>query len=380
MKSYFLPKTASTELKNVLEAFEGNGATVSGGPTNFSTICPCHDDTSPSLSISDGDHGVRLNCHAGCEQMEMFGAVVEFTGLKKSDFFYDKKTQANGEGSVVTIAELAAVKCLPPDYFLAAGMRDSPEGIRVPYWDGATVPWERIRSSLKARDGSYWGRRPFPNYKMTAYGAWRLPEIRGCGFVIFVEGETDTITGWHHQLPVLGIPGKRAARRVLEHNAHLVQGIYRIFVIEEPDDYAKREFLTGVRRGLSDLHFHIPVFPMRLPEKDLSDLHVKRGESGFREAFKAAWDTAVDAPNWQDPLPVPPSTATVCSIIRAPDFPDVFSVRDVHRRDRNLSSAKIRADLEQLGLAQVVRPLPPLRTGGRVALRYRRNPKLVLTS
>jgi putative DNA primase/helicase len=38
------------------------------------------------------------------------------------------------------------------------------------------------------------------------YGLWRLEKIRRVGWVVLVEGESDTQTLWIHGIPALGIP------------------------------------------------------------------------------------------------------------------------------------------------------------------------------
>lgn len=41
----------------------------------WSAKCPAHDDRSPSLSIDDGDKGVVVCCHAGCDQSSVIAAL-----------------------------------------------------------------------------------------------------------------------------------------------------------------------------------------------------------------------------------------------------------------------------------------------------------------
>ena len=38
--------------------------------------CPCHEDRTPSLSISDGEDGrLLVNCFAGCDPVEILRAL-----------------------------------------------------------------------------------------------------------------------------------------------------------------------------------------------------------------------------------------------------------------------------------------------------------------
>jgi hypothetical protein len=199
----FLASKASPALQSVIRAFEAQGDVVQGGPINFSTKCPCHEGEKLSLSICDGDEGVMLNCHAGCDRDEMFNAVVAHTGLKRKAFFYQQKGSAADAGPVVTIAELAAAKNLPVEIFIWAGMRDSAKGILIPYEDGLGPPRVRVRCALKAKDGSYWQPAPYVGHRITAFGAWRLPEFRPGGTVYLVEGGS-----WVTESPAL-IPKRR---------------------------------------------------------------------------------------------------------------------------------------------------------------------------
>lgn len=50
------------------------GGTTSG--TGWMAKCPCHDDSTASLSIGDGKNGaVVVHCHAGCTQDDVIGAL-----------------------------------------------------------------------------------------------------------------------------------------------------------------------------------------------------------------------------------------------------------------------------------------------------------------
>ena len=46
------------------------------------SLCPSHDDKTPSLSISKTQQSILMNCHAGCT----FNEITDAIGMKKSDF------------------------------------------------------------------------------------------------------------------------------------------------------------------------------------------------------------------------------------------------------------------------------------------------------
>lgn len=52
-------------------------------------ICPSHNDKEASLTISKGEKGTVVHCHAGCETADILGAV----GLSLKDLFDDDPIQ-----------------------------------------------------------------------------------------------------------------------------------------------------------------------------------------------------------------------------------------------------------------------------------------------
>ena len=57
-------------------------------------ICPVHDDHKASLTVSKGDKGTVLNCHANCETAD----ILQKVGLRFSDLFDETHTiQVTGD-------------------------------------------------------------------------------------------------------------------------------------------------------------------------------------------------------------------------------------------------------------------------------------------
>jgi len=65
-------------------------------PGHWQARCPAHDDSNPSLAISQGDKGIVLHCHAGCTP----DAVCSALGLTLADLFPPKDTR-NGHAAKV---------------------------------------------------------------------------------------------------------------------------------------------------------------------------------------------------------------------------------------------------------------------------------------
>jgi hypothetical protein len=53
--------------------------------SRWSATCPAHADSSPSLSVSEGNKGVLLRCWAGCS----LAAICCALGMKPKDLFFD---------------------------------------------------------------------------------------------------------------------------------------------------------------------------------------------------------------------------------------------------------------------------------------------------
>ena len=81
------------------------------------------------------------------------------------------------------------------------------------------------------------------------YGLWRLEEARKAGFLVLVEGESDSWTLWFHHLSCLGLPGADMAGKL--EAAHLA-GIGRVYVVREPED-GGTTFVNGVTKRLFEI-------------------------------------------------------------------------------------------------------------------------------
>ena len=182
----------------------------------FIACCPAHDDREPSLSVKEGDDGRALiKCHAGCAVDEVLAAI----SLKMSDLFErggggtscpsENREYVNTQNTGCTLAAYAKAKRLSVKFLESLGVGEIPNynghpAVRFPYLSGAGEEGcVRFRFSLdgnpkiKTRRGD----------KLILYGLWRLEEARERGYVVAVEGESDTHTLLYHGFPAVGIPG-----------------------------------------------------------------------------------------------------------------------------------------------------------------------------
>jgi putative DNA primase/helicase len=120
--------------------------------------CPLHDDRTPSLSISSGKDGkVLVHCHAGCNQRDVFTAVLrecEFFGKsqlrKREDGVPDEAdadvdARKRGALALITWHACRPAQATPVQTYLAA------RGIDLPLPDAL-----RFHSGLKHPSGDIW--------------------------------------------------------------------------------------------------------------------------------------------------------------------------------------------------------------------------------
>jgi len=283
----------------------------------FKARCPGHDDREPSLSISEGDDGrVLLKCFAGCD----VNTIVARLDLQMSDLFDDEgrggvsypssygatlqhphdKPHKNAGSSVAggdatpdnsatppdrggyphlrlvggqaaqdcTLGAYAEYVRLPEDFLRGLGLKEihyiDQKAVKMPYLDaaGSEEVCVRFRVSLtgkpkvKTRKGD----------KHRLYGLWKLEEAQQAGYVIVVEGESDTQTGWYHGEPVIGVPGATGFQGdwVAE-----LEGPKKIYAIVEPDEAGETFWQRLATTELKDRLYRVKLDGA----EDLRDLH-----------------------------------------------------------------------------------------------------------
>lgn len=254
--------------------------------------CICHEDTTPSLSIAEGDGGkVLVKCHAGCEQSALVNALRE-RGLWP---------ESSDDG--LSVAKLATAKGLPESLLRESGFSDDTyKGravIRMEY-RGADrkIICTRYRGSIEkgGKDQRFWFR---PGNKQQLFGLWRLrPED-----LILVEGETDTIALWTAGFNAIGVPGAEAWRD--SRFADFLKNCPTVYVHVEPD-VGGEKFRANFEA--SKLRDRVRFFTVAPAAKDPCELRARA-----REAFRPAIEALIrDA----RPAAKPPAEET-----RSPDKP-----------------------------------------------------------
>jgi putative DNA primase/helicase len=233
------------------------------GPQHAKVCYPSHPDKTPSLDVRlEGSKILLYDFGKECHVEDIVAAV----NLTMRDLDLAPRPPL----PTLTLDAFARAKGLPAA-FLAEFIDEMTIGLRINYWtaEGQPAPRQRLRTALVAHDSSKWlgpkGVAPIP------YGRWRLQHARQHGEGLLVEGETDSLTAWYHEVPALGLPGSSMGR-LLE--AEDLVGIRRLSILQEPDDGGVRFRQTCLER-LRALGFTGDVWVFDVaPHKDLNALHL----------------------------------------------------------------------------------------------------------
>jgi AAA domain-containing protein len=218
------------------------------------------------------------HCFVGCTWQD----IVTALGFVGNGGGATRASTARTSSEDLTIEEFAEAKGLTVDFLSANHVKQQERGLQITYLerDGTPARQQRARTHIAAKQGSRWIKgagSPIP------YGRWRLDEAIELGELLIVEGETDTLTGWAHNVPTLGIPG---ADMVKVLDAADLRAIERVFIVKEPDQ-GGATFIAGMARRLVELGWSGDARVLTLPVKDLSDLHIARGEAFAAELEQA---------------------------------------------------------------------------------------------
>ena len=260
------------------------------GPAAWMAICPAHADHDPSLSVRLAEDGrTLLHCFAGCALASIISAVE----MTVADLSPDRplglpggpRPHADPRGNGAPPAPPTSPvrgpqEPLRRDPFAESrgvpgeDLGDEGGGVVFTYrlMDGRLAPRHHRRKFLHEPKGWTWtGTKE--DGDLVPYGLWKLDMAREQDQLLLVEGETDTLTAWHHGIPALGLPGADMAGLL---RAEYLQGFSRIFVVQE-SDHGGEIFVRGVAARLRELAWPgvTKVIVMPAGCKDLNDLHVR---------------------------------------------------------------------------------------------------------
>jgi DNA-binding transcriptional ArsR family regulator len=259
---------------------------------SYMACCPAHDDSEPSLHLSESPDGMLLwHCHAGCPQdavqreLERIAGVRPATARPIAPRRNAGRQPATAQAQLLTLAALANAKRLDAEKLIAWHVRELPDGgIEIPYLtrEGElhAVQYRLTKEKVEGVDRFRWRQGDTP----ILYGLWRLCEWTDSDTLYLCEGTSDTWTLWHADLPALGIPSASTWR---EEWWREVEGFERIVLIPDADDAG-----AGLAQKLAEtcpdsLRERVQV--LRLPDgiKDANELWQREGANAerFRNAL-----------------------------------------------------------------------------------------------
>jgi len=108
---------------------------------SYIACCPAHDDSEPSLHLSESPDGMLLwHCHAGCPQdavqreLERIAGVQSATARPIAPRRNAGRQPATAQAQPLTLAALADAKRLDAEKLIAWHVRELPDGgIEIPY-------------------------------------------------------------------------------------------------------------------------------------------------------------------------------------------------------------------------------------------------------
>jgi hypothetical protein len=284
----------SAALDSVVAKLKG----VKRDGAGYKAPCVCHNETTASLDIRDGESAVLIHCFgcgAGAEQ------VCPAIGMEVRDLFFNSRNghASNGSGASnrpLTLEAFAKRKGFTTEFLTEQGISQAGNSLTFKYllMNGQRAPRQRIRTV----SGFLWNEA---KGRPTVYGLWRIPQSRKqrVSDMYLVEGESDSLTLWAHGFTALGIPGASNCETL---QAPHVNGFSRIYIAREPDQGGET-FEKGCVARLANLEFRgaVRVIEMqRAAVKDISDLHVKHlNQAGVFEtelALLVEMAQAVDLP------------------------------------------------------------------------------------
>lgn len=255
----------------------------------WTTHCPCHEDETPSLSLSEGDdRKILVHCHAGCSQEEVISALRE-RGLWP--------TEARGKARIVATYDYIDEE----GELLYQACRMEPKSFRQRKPDGKGGWTYKVK-----------GTRLVP---------YRLPELLKADQVFIVEGEKDA-----DNLAAYGLTATCNAMGAGKWRKEYNDVFKDKEVIILPDnDEPGRQHAQQVAHNLNGIAASVKV--VGLP--GLSD---KGDVSDWLAAGHAARDLleiAAAAPEWSPPAQAKKRTKTNKPGAKSDDQPDLTPVREL---------------------------------------------------
>jgi hypothetical protein len=274
---------------------------------------PDHPDRDPSWRLMEdgravctcrGPHSV-FDVAMHLEEIDFETAkirVVELLGRGDSIVDPNNKPKVSTAPGL-TIIEYASAKGFSLDLLQQYGIQQArygknfPQTVKFPYFHkNGESPSNHFRLALNGpKDDRFrWGKGD----RISLYGEHWADEFRKLPYCVLVEGETDALTLWMHQIPAMALPGATTWNE--SRDAAALTAVPIILVVIEPDDGGNAMLNWLVRSSILP---RARLVRMSAGLKDPNELYLAN-RAGFRAAFEAALDAAQPVP--KDLIPEQP--------------------------------------------------------------------------
>jgi DNA-binding transcriptional ArsR family regulator len=268
--------------------------------------CPFHDDDEPSLSLTLRNGKLLAYCFVCGNVYDRLLELIDIQPATARPIAPRRnagRQPATAQAQLLTLAALANAKRLDAEKLIAWHVRELPDGgIEILYLTReGELHAVRYRLALEGDNRFKWKWRK--DDTTILYGLWRLCEWTGSDTLYLCEGESDTWSLWHAELPALGIPGARMWKPEWWRE---VEGFERIVLIADADDAG-----AGLAQKLAEtcpdaLRERVQVLQLPNGIKDANELwqQVDADPERFREALagcniRAIWQLLKQLPDCQ---------------------------------------------------------------------------------
>ena len=283
-----------TEYSRIIPKYKISGDNLTG-------LCPFHDDKNNSFSV-DLKTGC-WKCHAEDRGGNFTSFYAELNGIDTKEAYkdilkqygaYKPEEDKKSEGSLLSysVAQYVLEKRLPEEFLkeqCCLQTKRDKQGVQYLY-----IPYFNENSdevTYRKRYGDKQFRWKYGAGKdICLYGEWKLEQIRNAGYVVLVEGESDSQSMWYMGISTLGVPGASMMRKEW---ATTLQDL-KVYIHVEPDKGGET-FLHKVTTALRDGNFIGQVYKWsckNLGCKDPSDVYIKYGKEEAAEKIRAAISNA----------------------------------------------------------------------------------------
>src|SRR5215203_729017 len=209
---------------------------------------------------------------------------------------HHKVTEPDDSFAGITLEQYATSKKLPIAFLKSLNLKDTNydfnPAVRIPYPNelGKEV-YHRYRVALKGEPrfkapAKATGAKPIP------YGLQVLADARKAGYILLVEGESDTQVCWYNDIPTLGIPGVQAWKRWGKEWAEHLHNIPLILVPVESDSGGDK--FWNLISNTPSLYGRVHKLPITTPHaKDIGKVWEQAAKSGQEETFRAAVEALI---------------------------------------------------------------------------------------